>query len=368
MRAKQDVIAAFSGNLRTVKLLLSEGAELNATDTENENAMHGAMWGGQIEMVKYLLEQGIKADNRGSENGTPLEMAKQMGQQSIVNLLSEDTLEPEPEPSTQQARAPHASTALRIDTTAEAETDPVSDHLISQYLVVLLVISAEAGNIDDVQSLLEAGVNPNERWGSHGFALHAACANGHTEIAQLLLEQGANIDAFGGQMGYCFHAACMSGSLLLVMLLLAWGANINAGTNEFGYPLHVASAAGHLAIMKLLLDLGAPVNAYGGQFGTPLIAAASAGLLPSQYLVSRGANIFSKSPANVGVVDMARSCGHDDAKVFFKNCGAKSSAVFSVVGLASRLSSFSLKVEKADLERESEDFIRRNAAFPVTAT
>ena len=344
--------------MRTIKILLNEGAELNATDTENENALHGAVWGGHINVVEYLLGQGIQADVRGTENGTPLEMAQQMGQQSIINLLSNDTQSSKP--PVQQTQASASTNALKLDTTSEAEIDPISDEIISQYLVMMLVLSAEVGSLEDVQTLLEAGVDPNESYGVHGFALHAACAHGHVEVAQLLLEQGANVDAFGGQMGYCLHAACLSGRLLLVILLLAWGADITAGTTELGYPLHVASAAGHLEIMQLLLNLGAPINAYGGQFGTALIAAATAGLAPSRYLVSRGANVFLKSPTNLSAVDAARSCGHDDAKVFFKSRGVKSSGLFSVAGLVSRLNSFSLKVEKANLERESEAFLRRN--------
>ena len=352
------MIAAFNGNLRTVKLLHNEGAELNAKDTENESALHGAVWGGHVEVVKYLLDQGIQ-DSKGTENGTALEMAKQTGQQSIISLFTgEEGLS---EPTKPQPQVPATPTALRVDTATEIADDAATDAVISQYLVIMLVASAGAGNLEDVQGLLDAIVDPDGIWAPHGSALYAACANGHVEVAQLLLERGANVHIIGGEMAYCLHAACASGNIVLVLLLIAWGADINACTTELGFPLHVASAAGHLPIMKLLLDLGTSVNAWGGRFGTPLIAAASAGLLPSQYLVSRQADLLLRSPTGVSVVDMARACGHEDAKRFFKQCGAKSSGLFSVIGLTSRLSSFSLNVEKANLERESEEFIRKTA-------
>lgn len=354
--------AAYNGNKRTMRLLLDQDAELNALDTENENALHGAVYGGHIEAVQYLLDQGINKDVKGTENGSPLEMARYTGQQSIVNLLSDE--EPALEPQKQETQPPPTTSALKVETTTVPDIDPASEQIISEYFVMLLVLSAAAGKVSDVRDLLEAGVDPNQSYGAHGFALHAACAYGHLEVAQVLLEGGANINAFGGTMGYCFLAACLSGSLYLVILLIAWGANINAGTQELGFPLNVASEAGHLAIMKLLIDLGAPVNAQGGPHGTAIISAATAGLAPSQYLVSRGANVFAKSPAGLSAVDVARARGHEDAKTFFKRCGVKSSGVFSVAGLASRLSAFSLKVDKleqANLEKESEEFMKRNA-------
>lgn len=70
-------------------MLLNEGAELNALDTENESALHGAVFGGHIEAGTCLLDQGIKSDTIG-HTGTPLDIAKRTGQVSIANLLSGD--------------------------------------------------------------------------------------------------------------------------------------------------------------------------------------------------------------------------------------------------------------------------------------
>lgn len=81
--------AAFNGSIRILKMLLNEGAELNAVDTENESALHGAVFGGHIEAVTFLLRQGIKPDTIG-HTGTPLNIAIRTGQVSIANILSGD--------------------------------------------------------------------------------------------------------------------------------------------------------------------------------------------------------------------------------------------------------------------------------------
>lgn len=335
---------------------------MNAKDTENETALHGAVYGGHIEVVQYLLEQGMDPNTKGTENLTPLDMAKNTGQRSIEKLLLGEPLQTEEEEPAPEPEAAPTSNNLKLDTNTEPESDPVSEELISQYLTIMLVISAANNNLEDVQTLLEANVSPNSSWDKHGTALYAACLNGHLETVQLLLEASGDVNGPGGEVGSPFHAACFSGNLFLVIFLLAWGANINNLNNETGYPLHVASAAGHLPIMNLLLNLDFPVNAWGGKYGTPLIAAATSGLEASQFLVLRGGNVHARSPAGFGVVDTARACGQQDAKTFFKRCGAQSSGWTSRAGLLSRLSSLSLKMEKANLEAEGQQFVNQNFA------
>ena len=172
-------------------------------------------------------------------------------------------------------------------------------------------------------------------------------------------------------MGYALHAACLSGSALLVLLLVAWGANIHAGTTTFGYPLHIAAANGDVKTMAILLSLGADIDAYGGDFGTAVMAAASSGLEPSAFLVERGANILRKAPNGLSVVDMARAYRHQDAKDYFKQRGAKSSGIFSFAGMASRLQSFSLRMEEVNRASNSlvepENVLGNPAAATATA-
>jgi ankyrin repeat protein len=350
--------AAYNGNVRTMKVLLDQDASLNAADMENETALHGAVYGGHIEAVEFLLKQGIDPEIRGVENGTALDMAKSLGQQSIVNLLCGWTnreTNPQPGNAKETAEKP-----LRLDPAdSQPVANPVAEALIDEYLTMMLIISAQDGNLEDVQTLLEAGVSPQGTWGNYGYALHAACLNGHLAVAQLLLEHDAQVDAFGGQTGYPLIAACISGNFALVLLLIAWGADIHSGTTTIGGPLHAASRGGHLDIMELLLLLGAPIDWRCGQFGTPLLAAASCGVEPCQFLVSRGANVLARTPDGLNCADVARASGRADAKFYFKQLGVKSSSWFSMAGLASRLSSLSLKVEAANLENESENFLRQ---------
>lgn len=102
------------------------------------------------------------------------------------------------------------------------------------------------------------------------------------------------------------------------------------------------------------------------------MAAASSGLEPSVFLVQRGANISRKAPNGLSVVDMARAYRHQEMKDFFKQRGAKSSGIFSFAGLASRLQSFTLRMEEVNKANsnlvEPESVLGNPATATATAT
>ena len=81
------------------------------------------------------------------------------------------------------------------------------------------------GDLAAVKSLLEQGVNVNEKYRYGTTALFPACDRGHLEIVKLLLERGAEVNVRD-----TFYGAT---------------------------PLTWAASKGHAAIVKLLLDKGA---------------------------------------------------------------------------------------------------------------
>ena len=87
-------------------------------------------------------------------------------------------------------------------------TDHALHTLHSERLADGLWEAVEDGDIDQVQSLLDQGANPNheiywsEEWISEDDGgwiekqppLHAACANGNLEMAKVLIKRGADAD------------------------------------------------------------------------------------------------------------------------------------------------------------------------------
>lgn len=73
------MLAAENGNVPIMELLLANGALLNATNADGENALIAAVKGGHAKAVEFLLKQkGIKLDQRTfDKDQTALEIAQE---------------------------------------------------------------------------------------------------------------------------------------------------------------------------------------------------------------------------------------------------------------------------------------------------
>lgn len=88
------------------------------------------------------------------------------------------------------------------------------------------------GDLNTVRTLLESGVDVNERacWADHkgsedGTALHAAAHSGHTDVIRLLIEKGANVNAKGAFGVTPLWEAIWMGQVGAIKLLLDSGAD-----------------------------------------------------------------------------------------------------------------------------------------------
>ena len=79
--------AATAGNLTEVKRLISFGADINATDSNNWTPLHNASIAGHSEVVEHLLIYGAEVDPLGCEDETPLHDAAANGHMECVKIL-----------------------------------------------------------------------------------------------------------------------------------------------------------------------------------------------------------------------------------------------------------------------------------------
>ena len=86
-------LAATSGDLESVKLLIDNGADVKAPNKLNSTCLHGAAAIGHVEIMKLLLSNGADPDAKNHEMKTPLEVAKHRSKQSVdvQNNLEEIT-------------------------------------------------------------------------------------------------------------------------------------------------------------------------------------------------------------------------------------------------------------------------------------
>jgi ankyrin repeat protein len=82
--------AAREGDVNKVESMLADGANVNSTDEEGNNAAFYAMSGENFPMLKVLVEHRINIEARNKDGDTILHIAARKDSLDIVNLLIEN--------------------------------------------------------------------------------------------------------------------------------------------------------------------------------------------------------------------------------------------------------------------------------------
>lgn len=121
-----------------------------------------------------------------------------------------------------------------------------------------LVEAAEAGDIERVGKLLEAGLASE----AVDEALWAASCSGKHWVVRQVIKAGADINSRHGEEGNTpLHGAARMGhDFVLSILTEQEGADVNARKGLGVTPLHLAAMKGHTDCAKVLLEAGAEVD------------------------------------------------------------------------------------------------------------
>lgn len=100
---------------------------------------------------------------------------------------------------------------------------------------------------------LDLGLDPNEKSGEYGYALHAACHTGSsTEALELLIARGADVNACGGKHETAVQCAARYGCLNAVKLLLKHGADPMLDGGKYGNAIKAALHKNHWHVANYL--------------------------------------------------------------------------------------------------------------------
>jgi ankyrin len=269
--------AVMRGDRDSVRALLRQGIDVNATQPDGTTALHWAARRDDVESAQLLLRAGARPDAATRYGVTPLHLASLAGDAALIDALLRAGADP-------NAANPGGETAL--------------------------MTAARSGSADAVILLLDRGANVNAREHVRGqTALMWAVLENHPAVVQLLLSRGAEIDAqssvsvpdgttgvpeaTSGDIGahgpgiYRSRAvpsptgamtpllyAARDGNLAMTRLLLGAGADINRTSANGTTPLVVAITNNHIELAMHLVEQGADVNAADRFYKrTPLFAA-----------------------------------------------------------------------------------------------
>ncbi len=253
------------GHANTAKILLENGANINATDQFGRHALHHAVIYGHKDIVQLLIDhahkKGLELDintKGGQSETTPLHLACYKGSKDTVKLLL----------------AAAASTEVR---NAEGKT-PLDDAKTDEIKQLIIahnqrVASTTAPAAPPTQTPART---PEEQKQLDGRFLHA-CKNGTVDGARFYLNRGANINATDKDGMQPLHHAAANGHKNILQLLIDYASeknlpfDINAKVGSLQMtPLHDACQNGSLDIVKLLLAAGASTEIRDSKGKTPL--------------------------------------------------------------------------------------------------
>ena len=282
------MLAARTGNVDALKLLLSHGASVNAVETRTgTTALMWAALENRADAVRALTKAGADVDARSKATAYP-----------------------------------HTPPGVIGDALEEGYSY-VGQTVLPKGGWTALMYAARQGAIDAARALVDCGANLNLADQDGTPALTFAIINGHYDLAELLVEKGADVnqaDRTGATPLYSavdMHTLVTSfgrpelprpvtdGSVGAAKLLLAHGADPNkplktkilkrtyqAGDGrlaEGATPLMRAAKAGDVVMMTLLIAAGADVDRTNAAGDTALHIAAN---LPKvvRFLSDEGAS------------------------------------------------------------------------------
>ena len=247
--------AAMSGDLDTVRILASAGADLNETAADGttplivtlQRGIEEGLWrlpGGRNQHVAaYLLDRG--ADPNLSEAGyTALHVASATGQHDAVEAL----LEHGADPNDTQLRMPQRFINAMIPGDAYLTTG-----WVSQIGATPFMLAAKSVDAPMMRLLLEHGADPllAAEGGANALMLAAGLAKRHaTDVGYFVWEEEQAIEA--------------------IALAIESGLDVNAATDRGETALHGATRHAAHEVIRFLVDRGADIEARTWADQTPL--------------------------------------------------------------------------------------------------
>jgi|SRR6516225_8206041 ankyrin repeat protein len=77
------------GNLARVQAAIASGHDVNLRGENGSSALHAAAENGYLQIIRLLLDNGATIDARLDTGQTPLDLAKLAGNTEAVHLLTE---------------------------------------------------------------------------------------------------------------------------------------------------------------------------------------------------------------------------------------------------------------------------------------
>ncbi|XP_065565858.1 serine/threonine-protein phosphatase 6 regulatory ankyrin repeat subunit A-like [Artemia franciscana] len=264
------------GKLGVCKLLISNGANVNALNKFNQTPLHYAAELGKVATCKFLISKGANINAFDRWNNTALHFSAQQGKVDVCRLL--------------------ISHGCRINCANLHKVTPL-------HAAVHTKCRYELSEVRRMHQLPVKTLQMYKSW----LPKSDDAKKGQLSVCKLLISNGANVNALNIFNETPLDRAALLGKVDICKLLISHGTDVKGSNNVKRWnppPLNYAAKEGYIAICQLLISNGANINLLDGCDETPLHYAASEGKVAvCKLLISKGANINALDKNNETPLD-----------------------------------------------------------------
>jgi ankyrin repeat protein len=259
------MFAAREGDLESARLLVTAGANVNATDGDGKDALGLALFNGSYEVASLLVDHQANVNQADAQGFTPLFwVVDRRNMETAPNFPWMVTTDPLPliEKLLNAGANPNAV----VNNTPRARMREGSPRIV---FATAIMRAAFSGDLETVKLLLSRGADPHILSRDRETTLMAACGTGFIN-------------------GYSKGRSAAE-RLAVVKLLVELGEDVNAADNYGITPLMVAANLGEVPIIQYLIDQGADLGAYDlGKKNDGAFGASVEPLMPIDYAIGVG--------------------------------------------------------------------------------
>jgi len=273
--------AAIHGDIFSMNILLSRGADVKQRSANGWQPLHWAAWNGHEKVVEILLQHNVDVDKPDPILGkTALHLAAWKGHEKVVEQLLQHKADVDKE------HQGAGKTALHW--------------------------AAYKGNDRVIEILLQHKANVDKQDSAGCTALHWAAWNGHEKVVKILLQHNADVDKQEGMGKTALHEAAFKGHDKVIELLLQHKADVDKQDSAGCTALHLAALDCHLKVIEILLRHKADVDKQGRMGKTALHLVAWSGRKEViKMLLQNNANVDKRDSFGRTALGVARENLHD---------------------------------------------------------
>lgn len=186
--------AVQKGNMGIVKLLIEEGADINAQIDSGPTPLILAAQMGKTDIAKYLIEKGAMLGLSDKQEKNAIMWAAQSNQAEMVKALMEkgaNPLNPDMEGMTPLKYAVRNKASDSVEALLKGIRKSHGTKLMAQEREMALIYACKQGNTEMVKFLVSNGANLHHTFEDLKTPLAAAVECGKVDMVYYLLENGA---------------------------------------------------------------------------------------------------------------------------------------------------------------------------------